>query len=910
MKRITWPAFVTFSAVVMGAAATLAQQPVIDFRPPAIEAAKVCLERKSDAALKLQWEGWDGQQLPPGMAYRELDREMMRLRNLDPVKYFDTVKAVYDLRRQQDTYYDRAAYLLDAVSLYVAADRLDELEQTGYVQELETIGPAATPGTVNFLADLYLEGKAVPQDIERGIQRKLQAAYNGNPDAVLYLAEKTSKGEKVPGWEMDPKLAFTLGFSSLLGNLDNAICGRIRRIARAFETGDVIAQDHALAEQWYRFAADLGDGQAAWYTARYHLTGDGIERDNTTLLRYLQQAYDAGVVPAKLQMARLYEEGILVPVDPDRAMAIYDELADAGEREGFAGATRLLAKRGLETPEDRQKYHDRLVALARFPDAPGWAFSRLGAIAQEEAGLWGNPEEARRLFEAAAERGDSEGKLALARLYLRGGDPDDHQKAVELLTELIAEEGKTTAVDELKNALLCASPDGPQTAEWEKWKHLDRDNQPQLPEDLDAGKLSDNAEALADLQSAALSGGTGAAGELTTLLARLHPDRFDDIIGHWRVAMREKQGGEASVLEGGYKAAQTEQERAGIIAELEALAGSGDAAAKTTLAEIWIGMSADNPASLAQATALVEDAGGRIKGATLWQLDEAYRAAGKGRYEPSAEMLADIASYGDFEALLFAATRAKSDADRALYYQRAEASMPCDLNALARKAQYALNAGQPDEADAALDVALSLSPQRDWQQVKLADIYTTLGSIADREEAFKLYEAAHEQGYQPAARRLLDWYSDPDSRFYQEDEHAKLLLEQLESAEPSELYGLVNRVKYAPEAVRAKIYDAFDIKAAYRKAAEAGDAVAMRETAKLLRRDGTSEEDGKAAIEWLNKAANAGDAEAMLLLAQAYAFGIGVEHSADKATAWLKSAASAGDEMAGNLFSGLSAQSQ
>ena len=916
MKRLSIPglrharrrrarSFLLALALSAAAPAAMAQQPVIDFRPPDIAAAKVCADRKSNDALELQWSNWDGRQLPPGVEYRDLDRELMRLRNIDADKYFDTVKAAYDLRRQEDPYYSRAAYLLDVVALYVEAERFDELKATGFVTELETIGPSATPGTINFLADLYLEGKAVPQDVDRGIQRKLQAAYNGDPDAVLYLAEKTSKGEDVPGWDMDPQLAFTLGFSSLLGNLDNAICGRVRRIARAFESGEVIAQDHALAEAWYRFAADLGDGQSAWQTARYHLSGEGIEKDNTTLLRYLQQAFDADIVPAKVQMAKLYEDGVLVPPDPERAMAIYDQLADDGEREGFAGATRLLAARGLDTPEDRQKYHDRLVALARFPDAPGWAFSRLGSMALEESGPWDGQAEARRHFEAAAERGDSAGKLELARLYLRDGDEADRQKAVELLKELIAAEGSTPAVDALKNALLCANPEGPQTAEWEKWKHLDRDNQPQLPEDITADALADNAEATASLQSAALSGSTRSAGDLTPVLARLHPDRFDDIVEHWRQAMRGQAGGEAAVLDGAYHAADTDAKRQNVLSALETLAASGDVAAKTVLAEIHMAAAGNDAASLDKATALVEDAGGQIKGSTLWHLDDAYRAAGKGRYEPPQALLSDIAAYGDFEALLFAATRAASDEDRALFYERARTAMPCDLNALARKAQYALNAGRPGEADDALDVALALSPDQGWQQVKLADIYTTLGSIADREEAFKLYEAAHDQGYEPASRRLLDWYSDPDSRFYQEDEHAKLLLEELEKAAPYELYGLANRLKYAPEAVRNRVNAAFDMKAAYRKGAEAGDPVAMREFAKMLNRDPAALQDVRDATDWLTKSANAGDAEAMLLLAQAYAFGAGVEHSAEKAGQWLKAAAEAGDETAGTLLPGL-----
>ncbi|MEO2037090.1 MAG: tetratricopeptide repeat protein, partial [Martelella sp.] len=159
--------------------------------------------------------------------------------------------------------------------------------------------------------------------------------------------------------------------------------------------------------------------------------------------------------------------------------------------------------------------------------------------------------------------------------------------------------------------------------------------------------------------------------------------------------------------------------------------------------------------------------------------------------------------------------------------------------------------------------------------------------------------------YRPAAWRLLDWYSDPGSRFYQEDDHVKLLTELLNSAAPDELYSIASRLKKAPDSVKAKISQVFDMQDAYRQAASTGNPVAMRELAKLLRDDGSVESEKSEAIDWLEKAAKAGDAEAMLMLAQAYAFGVGVEHSAEKAKEWLKAAASAGDETAANLFSGL-----
>nr|WP_272212218.1 hypothetical protein [Marinicella sp. W31]MDC2878129.1 hypothetical protein [Marinicella sp. W31] len=187
-----------------GSVPVWAEKPVIDFRPPDIEAARVCEERKSDDLLRLQWSAWDGQRLPPGMDYRALDNELARLRRVDAVAFFDTIKNAYNLRVESDPYYSRAAYLLDMISLYVAAERFADLRETGFVAELEAIGPAASPAVVNFLADLYLDGRAVAENQQKGLQHKLQAAYNGNPNAVLDLAELTASGTVVPGWEMTP----------------------------------------------------------------------------------------------------------------------------------------------------------------------------------------------------------------------------------------------------------------------------------------------------------------------------------------------------------------------------------------------------------------------------------------------------------------------------------------------------------------------------------------------------------------------------------------------------------------------------------------------------------------------------------------------------------------------------------
>ncbi len=88
----------------------------------------------------------------------------------------------------------------------------------------------------------------------------------------------------------------------------------------------------------------------------------------------------------------------------------------------------------------------------------------------------------------------------------------------------------------------------------------------------------------------------------------------------------------------------------------------------------------------------------------------------------------------------------------------------------------------------------------------------------------------------------------------------------------------------------------------YRKPAEAGNPVAMRELAELIRIEKSTQETAIEAATWFKKAADLGDAEAMVELAKAYALGLGVKPSLSSATSWLKLAAAGGNPEAKTLL--------
>ena len=94
--------------------------------------------------------------------------------------------------------------------------------------------------------------------------------------------------------------------------------------------------------------------------------------------------------------------------------------------------------------------------------------------------------------------------------------------------------------------------------------------------------------------------------------------------------------------------------------------------------------------------------------------------------------------------------------------------------------------------------------------------------------------------------------------------------------------------------IRRQVSQRVDVRGLYQKSAEAGQPVAMREVAKLMRDDAKDSKSILASFTWLKKAAEAGDGEAMFLLSQSYAYGLGTRPALDAAQTWMVKAAEAG----------------
>lgn len=128
----------------------------------------------------------------------------------------------------------------------------------------------------------------------------------------------------------------------------------------AYDLGQGVIQDEALACLWYRRAGEAGITAAAFNTAVMLDQGRCGKRDPALVAAWYGRAAAAGHARAEYDLAQLYDDGDGLPHNPDQALAWY----------------RLAAASGLSAAADRvsvlsQSRHVSTAALqAVTPTAP------------------------------------------------------------------------------------------------------------------------------------------------------------------------------------------------------------------------------------------------------------------------------------------------------------------------------------------------------------------------------------------------------------------------------------------------------------------------------------------------------------------------------------------------------------
>lgn len=886
------------------------QTVAVNFEPPRIEVEKICAPSTPDEQLAAQWATWDGKTLPE-VAPDLIQRDLRRLMDADAIRWFDTIEKAQALMPSVDPQFGADKALLARVELLIAAGRLKELTNQRLVGQLMASENGGSPRLQNILADYLMNGTGIAVDKDKGMRLLVAAGYGGNADALLKIVALQGKGTQVPGWDVPPDIAVTMAFGALVGKMDPMICDRVARIAREYMNGTIVTRDIGLAERWFRFAADMGDGVSAWKVAEMHMRSEELVKSNDTLITYLTKAADAGLPYAQVALGRLYEQGALVgKKDVEQARALYQKAAKFGDRAGLLRNALFLQSEAKADPARQPAYRAALKEFAKRADAPAWIYIALGDFEIADKGRWAGESSAVALYEKAEAMGDAGATKRLTPIRFRyATTPTEFYKVIDEVIDTVHTGGEIDPMNGLKDAFSCRAPQAPQRTEALYWSDISAATGTKTVEFTPTQLLElvakPNPQDIARLQSQALYGRPSAIAQYMAVLARIIPPNPEEL-AFWEAYAKRFDGVTAARGRLEQKFAEIGQNLGDPIAILRAAIAEGDTSAETDLAEILLKQ--DPQKNAATALAAIEPLAEAGVGAALRmlpQLDPARFPDLKAVYTQYADV---IDARGDFDAVVLALPFQSDQTRQNDYLRRATTATDCSFDEIKTLADAMGQLNDPAAFAKWIDVAEFLSENDGWHLVQLGDLLRQYGGPAMQTAEVAFYKRGYEGGNTTAIHRLLDVYGDDSGPQFDAETAADLYVALVERSQPKDIPRALSRLAVAPATIQQSAYARLDVPKLYRTAAEAGNPAGMREYGKLLQVNAKSAAELEASTVWIAKAAEAGDIPAMLNYADALAFGLGVPASRDEALVWLQKAAAAGNSDASTKVRSLTLQ--
>ena len=879
-----------------------AQTVTLDFEPPEMAASPVCIPRAADADLIAEWGAWDHVTLPDrdiGL----INRDMRRLSELDPTRWDAIIEAVTAMLPSVSPSFTEDHVTLARIEHLIALGNLQELKTERLVQKLLDRGDANSPRMLNALAGFLSTGVGVERDIPRGEELLMAAGYGGNADALLILARLSVEGKAPKGWDVNPQLAVTMAFGSLVGQIDPLICDRISRIAREYSSGEIVTLNHDLALRWYRFAADLGDPIAAWRVAEYELQSELVIKDNSVLMTYLAKAAAGGLPYAQVTLGRVYEAGALAPVDVPRARTLYETAAAQGDRAALIRLSGFLESQLPLDPGLLPQFLDTLVRLEALEDPPAWVFAKHAVQVEAAQGRWAVQEEVRALLEKGAALDDPTAIVMLANVKFGAAHSEAaFYTAVDRLIYSVTALGEAGPATDLQAAFLCKAPKAPMLSEAAYWADAEAaiGSSSLLFTGPELAALVDDPDPLvmAALQTQALYGrATPIANLLDVLEKSGAPASSVEFWASYGKRFASVDTARATLALG---SATTIATRAAALDQFRAGVALGDQRAALKLAKALLaeGTEPSRVEAVALLARLAQDGMGEAM-ALLPAAEPMKYPTLKAVYDAYARQ---IEQRGDFHAILLALPFLPDPARQETYRARAVTAMACTFPEALSFATASDSLGNEAEARRWLTIATHLAVEDPWQLVELGDSYNALLEQDGEATALAFYDKAHALGSRTAVQRLLRINGTPSTAGYDQSKAITLYADLVSLSTAEEIPAVLAELGRKDATLRLAVESRLDLDQIYADAAAAGSPAAMREHAIRLRAAAATSEDVANSTIWLIRASEGGDTAAMVMLAQAYSLGVGVPASLEKAREWLAMASAAGDPTASEMI--------
>ena len=130
------------------------------------------------------------------------------------------------------------------------------------------------------------------------------------------------------------------------------------------------AQDRSRGLRWMQHAARGGCVAARFYLGQCYHAGDGVAKDLLRAERYLRSAAESGLADAQLALGLLYRDGFASPADPVAAAEWLQKAVDQRLAAAYFPLSELY-ERGLGVARDLKKADELLLLAAEFGDPQG-----------------------------------------------------------------------------------------------------------------------------------------------------------------------------------------------------------------------------------------------------------------------------------------------------------------------------------------------------------------------------------------------------------------------------------------------------------------------------------------------------------------------------------------------------------
>ena len=256
-------------------------------------------------------------------------------------------------------------------------------------------------------------------------------------------------------------------------------------------------ENHTAALSWFRKAADQNFLRAQFLLGAGYQTGDGVEQNMSEAVKWYRRAADLGFSPAEVRLADCYNPAH----------------AEDFKRTWLKSHPELVKKTGddgNEIPQDKQL--EQVGAEHSELELRG-----VEAVDAAEAAKW---------YAKAAEAGNADGQVQLAKLYLNGnGVDEDPDKARGWLDKAIAQGNPDAANLKDGIALMNKARSGDRAAQLEIGESYEPEN---LVIADSYGHEPDGKKAVYWLTKAAEQGDSDAANELGDLYKQGMEGCFQD----------------------------------------------------------------------------------------------------------------------------------------------------------------------------------------------------------------------------------------------------------------------------------------------------------------------------------------------------------------------------------------------